>query len=186
MPQTSSNPIDWLLNRTSDGAQDSGQVVEAPAFSSTKVLTSAAVIITPLVTILLNTMQGDNFSFTPAECVTLTLGVLAFVAVLGSADVLARAWATAAALRAKAIEGAEQAAAAELKERLALEVAQQKGWAIDKGQTLFLSVPVPVTVPKAGADAAGSMLAVKHDGKDFEYLVQVDGAAPTWQHKITV
>lgn len=82
------NPVKLLLNQGS-----STDVVEAPAFSLTKVLATAAVILTPLVSYLVKWLEKAEFS--TAQVVTLIAAVLGLLAVLGAADVLARALATA-------------------------------------------------------------------------------------------
>lgn len=83
--------VDFLLNK---GASGDEQVVAAPAFSLTKVLGSAATIIAPLSALLVNWLS--DVTLTARDYVVLTLGLLAFLAITSSADVLARAWATAA------------------------------------------------------------------------------------------
>jgi len=82
------NPVKLLLNQgtTTD-------VVEAPAFSITKVLAAAALVLTPLTAYLAKWLEGAKF--TSGQTVNLIIAVLALLAVLGAADVLARALATA-------------------------------------------------------------------------------------------
>lgn len=81
------NPIALLLNR----GQDSGSppAVADPAFSLTKVLATAATVLTPLTALLANVL--GNVSFSSGDVVALTLGVLGFLAIASSADV-AGAW----------------------------------------------------------------------------------------------
>jgi hypothetical protein len=93
------NVIDFLLNK---GASGDAQVVDAPAFSLTKVLGSAATIIAPLSALLANWLTDANLN--AGDYVALTLGLLAFLAITASADVLARAWATAGAADKSASE----------------------------------------------------------------------------------
>jgi hypothetical protein len=81
------NPIKLLLNQNSKD-----DVIDAPAFSITKVLTTSAVFLTPLVTYLVKKVQ--NITFSAGQMVVLISAVLALLAVLGAADVLARAIAT--------------------------------------------------------------------------------------------
>jgi hypothetical protein len=83
---------EFFLN-TSDSAEKT-QVVEAPAFSLTKVLAAAAVIITPLATLLVDQLSKVNL--TGGNYAALVLGVLGFLAITASADVYSRAYATAA------------------------------------------------------------------------------------------
>lgn len=85
---TEKNPVKLLLNQGS-----TTDVVEAPAFSLTKVLATAALILTPVVSYLVKWLEKAEFS--TGQVVTLIVAVLALLAVLGAADVLARALATA-------------------------------------------------------------------------------------------
>lgn len=103
MAQTSS-PIKFLLNRGVD------EVVKAPAFSLTKVLQTAALVLTPLVTLLVSALP--KISFSPGQVVTLTVAVLALLAVTGSADVLARGMATSADKFATSADKRAEAASA--------------------------------------------------------------------------
>jgi hypothetical protein len=101
------NPVSFLLNR---GDQES-QVVGAPAYSLTKVLTSAAVIVGPIATLLVDKLSKVNFS--PGQIVALAIGLLGFLAIAAAADVLSRSYAAAAKERSAATAAglkAEQAA----------------------------------------------------------------------------
>jgi len=82
------NPVKLLLNQGS-----TTDVVDAPAFSLTKVLATAALILTPVVSYLVKWLEIADFS--ESQVVTLIVAVLALLAILGAADVLARALATA-------------------------------------------------------------------------------------------
>lgn len=95
--------LDFLLNRTDDGSQS----VEAPAFALTKVLSSAAVIVTPLATLIVE--KTSSIDLTSGEYVTLAIALLGFLAVTSSADVLARS--IAAAGRSKTDAGQQNAKA---------------------------------------------------------------------------
>ncbi|MDQ1695969.1 MAG: hypothetical protein QOJ03_1322 [Frankiaceae bacterium] len=77
-----------LLNRGSEADE-----IGAPAFSITKVLATGAVVLTPLTTVLVKSLS--NVKFSNGEIVALVIAVLAFCAILGAADVFARAIATA-------------------------------------------------------------------------------------------
>jgi hypothetical protein len=90
------NPVSFLLNQ---GAEQK-QVVSAPAFSLTKVLAAAAVIVTPIATALVN--QAKSVTLSAGNYVVLAAAVLAFLALASSADVLARSIATSATTRASA------------------------------------------------------------------------------------
>jgi hypothetical protein len=89
---------DFLFNK-SDQAQKS-QVVDAPAFSLTKVLASGSVIVAPLATLLVDKLS--DLDLKPHHWVALIIGLLGFLAVTAAADVLARSLATAAAKNAEA------------------------------------------------------------------------------------
>jgi hypothetical protein len=91
------NPITFLLNRSTD---TDGQVVGAPAFSLTKVLTTTALVVTPIVTLI--TTTATDVTLTSGNFVALCAAVLGFLAIASAADVLARSIATAAQSKAKA------------------------------------------------------------------------------------
>lgn len=93
---------DFLLNK-SDAAQESA-VVEAPAFSITKVLTSAAVVVTPIATIIVDNLADVNL--TAWNYTVLALGLLGFLAIASAADVYSRAYASAAKEQATATKAA--------------------------------------------------------------------------------
>lgn len=92
------NPVSFLLNQGI--AAEEAEVVDAPAFSLTKVLASAAVVVTPIATALV--AQLTKVTFTAETFVALAIGLLGFLAITASADVLARALATAAEKNAQA------------------------------------------------------------------------------------
>jgi hypothetical protein len=86
MPQH--NPIKFLLNRDASATK-----VSAPAFSITKDLATTAIILGPLTTALVGWLGSAHL--TDGQYVTLTLALVAFIAILGAADVLARSYVTA-------------------------------------------------------------------------------------------
>ncbi len=96
------NPIGFLLNQSGDAKQ--AQVVDAPAFSLTKVLASAAIIVTPIATILVD--QLSKLNLTAQQYVVLAVGLLGFLAVTASADVLGRSLATGAEKNGQAARAA--------------------------------------------------------------------------------
>jgi hypothetical protein len=98
---TTRDPIDFILNRSTSEAAN--QVVTAPAFSLTKVLASAAIIIGPIATLVVDKLS-KSVNLTGGSLVALALGLLGFLAITASADVLARAWATAAEKNAAGAE----------------------------------------------------------------------------------
>lgn len=81
------NPLNWLLNRELPGA-----AVSAPAFSLTKVMSTTALVLTPLTTVLVKAFTKITFS--SGEVVALTVGVLGLLALTSAADVIARSVAT--------------------------------------------------------------------------------------------
>jgi hypothetical protein len=89
------NPIKFLLNQGSEA--QSSEIVRPPAFSLTKVLSAGAVIVAPIATIVVDKLDEG---LTAQHYVALAIGILAFLAVAASADVLARAIATSAEKKA--------------------------------------------------------------------------------------
>lgn len=86
------NPLNLLLNSdTKDSA-----VVQAPAFSLTKVMALVAPLVTGLATWLTTAVLEEGTSFTTGQITTLLVALIAFLAVTGAADVLARGIATSA------------------------------------------------------------------------------------------
>ena len=81
--------IEFFLNTKEKAKQD----VEAPAFSITKVLTASAIVLAPIATLVVDATTKVNLS--EGQFVTLALGLLAFLAVIASVDVIARAHVTA-------------------------------------------------------------------------------------------
>ena len=77
---------DFLLNKKEPEKQD----VASPTFSIIKVLTSAGVIVAPLATLVVDWTTKVNLS--EGQYITLALGLLAFIAVLASSDVLGRSY----------------------------------------------------------------------------------------------
>jgi hypothetical protein len=92
------NPVRFLLNQ---GPQpEAAAVVKAPAFSITKVLSAAAIIVGPIAAVVVDKVKADGLS--THDYVVLAVALLAFLAITASADVIARAVASAAATRAEA------------------------------------------------------------------------------------
>jgi hypothetical protein len=89
---------DFFLNK---GAQNQDTaVVDAPAFSLTKVMAVVAPVVTALAA--LATSQIKNVNFSESQVTTLIVSLVAFLAVTSSADVLARGIATSAEKTASA------------------------------------------------------------------------------------
>jgi len=147
------------------------QVVEAPAFSLTKVLTSGAMIITP-VAALLTKWLGDA---TPSEWnyVALTLGLLGFLAIAGAADVIARAIATAAESKAKAKTAAAESHAKATESQAKGAESQAKAAAASVAQLVTFTTPLDGRHVLEGTDKAVKVFAVAQ-GVEPYYLVQED------------
>ena len=94
------NPISFLLNQSP--ASKEAAIVDAPAFSLTKVLAAAAAVVAPIVTIIVD--KAASLDLSNANWVVLAIGVLGFLAITASADVIARALASSAQYRTKAAE----------------------------------------------------------------------------------
>ena len=78
-----SNLVNFLLNRDSTDT-----TVSAPAYSITKVLAAGASVVTPLAALLVT--QIGSVRFSSAEIVALIVAVLAFLAIVSTADVVSR------------------------------------------------------------------------------------------------
>lgn len=94
------NPVKFLLNQPEDQDELAKQAVEAPAFSLTKVLSTAALIVTPIAAYLVDWLSDINL--TEQHFVALAIGLFGFLAVAAAADVLARSIVTAAETKADA------------------------------------------------------------------------------------
>ncbi|TWD74846.1 hypothetical protein FB561_6280 [Kribbella amoyensis] len=66
-------------------------IIEAPAFSITKVLAVAAPLVTTLVGVIADKVDWFKLDMRASHFTALAIGVLGLIAVAGSADVLARA-----------------------------------------------------------------------------------------------
>jgi hypothetical protein len=154
------NPVSFLLNQ-SPAAQENA-VVQAPAFSLTKVLASAAIIITPIATIIVD--QLKSVKLTAGNYVALAIGVLGFLAIAAAADVLARSLATAAKENA---EAAREAAAQSAQTTLA-----------GLGQVVPFTKPLAGHRIAQGDDPSITVLASAHVGEPH-FLVK-EGESLTW------
>jgi hypothetical protein len=150
-------PLDFFLNQGEEAEQK--QVVEAPAFSLTKVLASGAVIITPLATLLVDKL--DKADFRPAHYVALALGLLGFLAIASAADVLARAIGTAAVKKAEAATAGQAQAAA------------------NAARLVPFDTPVTALWSLPGPDQQVKVLAAASAGDPY-LLVQGDDDKLTW------
>jgi hypothetical protein len=97
-PQT--NPVKFLLNQEDDKGKLDKQAVKAPAFSLTKVLSTAGLIVTPIAAYLVD--QLGDLNLTEQHFVALAIGLFGFLAIAAAADVLARSIVTAAETKAGA------------------------------------------------------------------------------------
>ena len=97
--------VSFLLNTSPESKE--GQVVEAPAFSLTKVMIVLAPLVTTAVTFVSD--KFGNVDFSSGEVTAMAISLIALLALTSSADVLARGIATSAA---KSAEGAKAAAEA--------------------------------------------------------------------------
>lgn len=91
------NPVSFLLNQDAEEEQ----VVEAPAFSLTKVLTTGFGIVAPISAGIGDWLK-EGEGLTNANWVALSIAILGFLALITAADVLARSLATAAEKNAQA------------------------------------------------------------------------------------
>lgn len=80
---------------TNKGAEN--VVVDAPAFSLTKVMATVVPLLAVIVTAATDRFANDGF--TAGHVAMMAVSVVGFLAVVTAADVLARAWATAAQSR---------------------------------------------------------------------------------------
>jgi hypothetical protein len=102
------NPVDFLLNKETDPAELAKQAVEAPAFSLTKVLGTAALIVAPVATVIVEAL--GTIELDAQHYVALAIGLFGFLAVAAAADVVARSVVTAAETNATAAEANRKAA----------------------------------------------------------------------------
>ncbi|WP_151082842.1 hypothetical protein [Nocardioides cynanchi] len=93
-----SDVADFFLNK--GAANQTASVVDAPAFSLTKVMAVVAPVVTVLATLL--TSRIKNVHFDEGQITALIIALVAFLAVTSSADVLARGIATSAEKTASA------------------------------------------------------------------------------------
>ncbi|SEQ12200.1 hypothetical protein SAMN05216188_102135 [Lentzea xinjiangensis] len=87
------NPIQFLTNTDGNGDPvPANPAVESPAFSITKVLTAGSLVVTPIATAVAEFASGGSLQ--AGHYVALSLGLLGFLAIASSADVIARAIST--------------------------------------------------------------------------------------------
>lgn len=81
-------PLEFFLN--SDPEREQAAIVEAPAFSLTKVMAAVAPLVTIVVAAVTAGIQRNKDTFDSGQIITLILGLLAFLAITGAADVISR------------------------------------------------------------------------------------------------
>jgi hypothetical protein len=123
--------------------------VEAPAFSLTKVMA----VVAPLVTLIVATVTDlvKDVSFTNGQVTALIIGLVAFLALTGSADVLARALATSAEKSAAALEKSAEASLGA------------------KSPLIAFKSPLSATLSLPGDDEDIKVIAVR-DGEPCQFL----------------
>ena len=83
-------PVKFLLNQTD--ATSTGQAVEAPAFSLTKVLAVVAPLLTAVTAFATSALEDVEFD--SGQITLMIVALVAFLAITAAADVLARGIAT--------------------------------------------------------------------------------------------
>lgn len=151
-----SKVVDFFLN-SSDSSKGS-QVVEAPAFSLTKVMGAAAVIVAPLATLLVNKITSVDLS--AGNYVAIAAALLGFLAITSAADVLGRSIATGATAQATQAENL----AAEARTSLA--------------KLIPFGTPIPGTHTETGVDTPVTVLAAARG--DVAYLLVQQGGTLKW------
>lgn len=143
--------MSFLLNNSAEAKQ--AEVVAAPAFSLTKVLATAAAVVAPIATLLVDNFSKLNLS--SQQYVTLAIGVLGFLAIASAADVLARSIATSAENNGAAARTAA-------------------------GNVVSFSTPLPGLYTNTKGDPAKvDVVATCHAGGKPQYLVK-DGEKLMW------
>jgi hypothetical protein len=150
-------PVEFLLNQ-GDEAQ-AKEVVEAPAFSLTKVLAAGAVVVAPIATLLVEQLQ--NVDLRAQHYVALAIGVLGFLAITAAADVLARSLAAAAQRNAEAAQNTAHASTAGI------------------GQFIQFQDPLAAHQGTGTARSSVEVLAVAHAGEPY-FLVK-KGDSINWR-----
>ncbi|MGH8894640.1 MAG: hypothetical protein ACRDWY_15255 [Actinomycetes bacterium] len=82
------NPFEFFLN--SDPDREKAAIVEAPAFSITKVMAAVAPLVTIVVAAVTAGIQRNKDTFDSGQIIMLIIALLAFLAITGAADVISR------------------------------------------------------------------------------------------------
>jgi hypothetical protein len=146
---------EFLFNR-----QPKPGELDARAFSLTKILSSAAIIVGPVATVLVHTIGRVHFS--PGQIVALAIGLLGFLAITASADVLGRSYAAGAQSRS-------DAAANELKASQAAA-----------GQFVQFPHPVPGRMIAAGEDPHVEIYGSAFGDQGY-FLVREESGVFSWK-----
>ena len=88
--------MNFWTNEASDAV-----VVQAPAFSLTKVMATVVPLLTVVATAATDFFKEERFD--AGQVATMAVALIVFLAVVTAADVLARAWSTSAKLQADAV-----------------------------------------------------------------------------------
>lgn len=129
--------------------QEDQTVVQAPAFSITKVMAVIAPLMTAVVTVV--TAQLKDVNFTSGQFVALIVSLIAFLAITGACDVIARGLATSAEKTANA-----------------------------RGRWVRFDVPLVARLELPGADEDISILAAS-DADPTEFLCVRQDNSITWE-----
>jgi hypothetical protein len=148
------NVVDFLLNKGTKAGE-----TDARAFSLTKVLSSGAIVVGPLATLLVDKIS--NIDFSPGQIVALAIGLLGFLAFTASADVLGRSYAAATKL-------SSDSAATELRAAQAAH-----------GQLVPFPSPVQGRMIAPGADPPVKILASAF-GDQAYFLVRSEAGDLSW------
>jgi hypothetical protein len=162
-------PISFLLNKDTTATGDkppAADPVTSSAFSLTKVLSSAAVVVAPLAMLLVDKIS--DLSFSSGQVVALIVAILGFLAIASAADVLARALANAAGMQAAAATDAA-------KSRAAAVDAQSKG---AESGLLLLDKPLAARLQSDGLPKV-TVVAVR-GGSENRVLVAAGGGKLSW------
>jgi hypothetical protein len=189
------DPISFLLNRdtTDNTPAAGGDPVTSPAFSLTKVLSGAAMVVTPLAMLLVD--KVTKLSFTSGQIVALTVAILGFLAIASAADVVARALAKAAGLQAAAVTTAatsraqSRTAAADTRAQAWTAAAGARAQAVtaaagahsngaESGVLLLLDKPLTARLQSDGLPKV-TVVAVR-GGSENRVLVAAGGGKLSW------
>ena len=163
-------PISFLLNKDTTATGDkppAADPVTSSAFSLTKVLSSAAVVVAPLAMLLVDKIS--DLSFSSGQVVALIVAILGFLAIASAADVLARALANAAGMQAAAATDAAKSRAE------AAVDAQSKG---AESGLLLLDKPLAARLQSDGLPKV-TVVAVR-GGSENRVLVSAGGGKLSW------